>query len=81
MEHLFFHQVKTGDIVFINETHIPNDVFAPALPNDCYVCVSVSEDLMAVRTYGMIHGQVYSAKDFVPLTAIERVVSVATTEE
>lgn len=81
MEHLFFHQVKAGDIVFINETHVPNDVFAPALPNACYACIHVLEDQLAVRTHGIIHGQVYPAKDFVPLTAIERVVPLAQTED
>lgn len=81
MEKLFYQQVEAGDIVFISESHVPNDVFAPALSGDCYVCISAYADQVAVRTRGLINGTVSSSKDFIPMHAIERVVSMNPTIE
>lgn len=74
MERLFFQNVKAGDIVFVNEMHVPHDIFAPALPGACYVCISAYADQVAVRTHGLIDKTVSSSKDFLPMSAIERVV-------
>ena len=74
MEHLFIREAEPGDIIFVNEMHVPHDGFAPALPGGCYVCLSASGDQMVVRTHGLIQAVVYSAKDFISMKSVERII-------
>lgn len=76
MERFFFQEVEPGDIVFVNEMHVPGKGFAPALPGACYVCISVYPDQVSVRTFGLVDGKTMPANDFLPLDSIERVVSM-----
>lgn len=74
MAHICSRKVNSGDIVFLNDHHLPHTRFAPALPGGCYECISRNGDLVALRTYGLIGDTVHSAKDFVSIHSIERIV-------